>query len=69
MAYTYHSLTPNINGLASDNRQQMLEQFMRRHEVDIAMLQEVTSKKHIEVRGYHVIDNIGMAGRGMAIII
>jgi len=69
MAYTYRILTLNINGLTSDNRQQMVEQFMRRHEVVIAMLQEVTSKKHIEVKGYHITDNIGTAGRGTAMII
>jgi len=47
----------------------MPEQFMRRHEVDIAMIHEVTSKKHIEVTGYHTIENIGTAGRGTAMII
>ena len=47
----------------------MLEKFRRRHEVDIAMIQEVTSRKHIEVMGYHTIENIGKAGRGTAMII
>jgi len=47
----------------------MLEQFMRRHKVDFAILQEVTSKKHTEVKGYHIIDNTGTAGRGTAMII
>jgi len=47
----------------------MLEQFMRRHEIDIAMLQEVTSKQHIEVNGYNSIEKLGAAGRGTAIII
>ena len=46
----------------------MLEHFMRRYEIDIAMLQEVTSKQHIEMKGYHVIDNIGTAGLGKAIV-
>jgi exonuclease III len=62
MAYTYHILTLNINGLASHNRQHMPEQIMRSNEVDIAMLQEATSKQHIDVKGYHIIDNIGTAG-------
>ena len=68
MAYTYRILTLNINGLASKNRHKMLEQFMRRHEADIVMLQEVTSKQHIVVKDYHIIDNIGTVGRGTAII-
>ena len=33
------------------------------------MIQEVTSKKHIEVMGYHTIENIGTAGRVTAMII
>ena len=40
----------------------MPEQIMRSNEVDTAMLQEATSKQHIDVKGYHIIDNIGTAG-------
>jgi len=47
----------------------MLEQFIRKQEAGFAMLQEVTSKQHIEVNGYYVIDNIGTAGRGTALLI
>ena len=47
----------------------MLEQFIRKQEVDFAMLQDVTSKQHIELNGYYVIDNIGTAGRGTALLI
>jgi len=46
----------------------MFQQFTRRHEIDIAMLQDVTSK-YTEVKGYHVMDNISIAGREMAIIV
>jgi len=35
---------------------------MRNNEVDIAMLQEATSKQHIDVKGYHIIHNIVTAG-------
>jgi len=49
-------------------RQQMLEEFLRRHDVDFALLQEVTSVNAIMFRGYQTIDNIGASGRGTAII-
>jgi len=69
MAYTYRVVTLNFKGMASDVRQQMFEQFIRKQEVDFAMLQEVTSKQHVEVKRYYVIDNIGTAGRGTALLI
>jgi len=62
MPYSYHILKLNINGLASHNRQQMPEQIMRSNDVDIAMLQKATSKQHTDVKGYHIIENIGTAG-------
>jgi len=46
----------------------MLEEFIRKHDVDIAMLQEVTSIHNITMKGYQTIDNIGTAGRGTAIV-
>jgi len=55
----------NINGLASTNRQHMLEEFIQKHDVDIAVLQEVTSVHNITIKGYQ-IDNIGTAGHGTA---
>jgi len=46
----------------------MLEEFLRRHDVDFALLQEVTSVNAITFKGYQTIDNIGASGRGTAII-
>lgn len=46
----------------------MLEEFLRRHDVDFALLQEVTSLNAITFKGYQTIDNIGTSGRGTAII-
>jgi len=43
MTYTYRIATLNINGLESNNRILMLEEFIRKHDIDIAMLQEVTN--------------------------
>ena len=68
MSYTYRILTLNINGIASVNRQHTLEEFIRKHDVDIAMLQEVTPTHNIIIKGYQTIDNIGTTGRGIAII-
>jgi len=68
MAFTYRVMTLNINGLASHTRHQMLEDFLRRHDVDFALLQEVTSLNPMTFKGYQTIDNIGISGRGTAII-
>jgi len=46
----------------------MLEEFIRKHDVDIAMLQEVTSVHNITIKGYQTIDNFEIAGRGTAIL-
>ena len=46
----------------------MLEEFIRKHDVGIAMLQEVTSVNNINIKGYQTIDSIGTAGRGAAIL-
>ena len=46
----------------------MLGEFIRKHGVDIAMLQEVTSKHNITMKGYQTINDIGTAGRGTAIL-
>jgi len=45
----------------------MLEEFLRKHDVDFALLQEVTSLNAISFKGYQTIDNIGTSGRGTAI--
>ena len=46
----------------------MIEEFLRKHDVDSALLQEVTSLNAITFKGYQTIDNIGTSGRGIAII-
>jgi len=52
MTYTYRIVTLNINGLESINTKLMLEEFIRRHDVDIAMLQEVTTVNSFIIKGY-----------------
>ena len=46
----------------------MLEEFIRRHDTHIAVLQKVTNVHSITMKGYQVIDNVGILGRGMAIL-
>jgi len=65
MTVIYRVLTLNIKGLTSLAR---LEEFLPRHDVDFALLQEVISGKAITFKGYQTIDNIRASGRGTAII-
>jgi len=58
----------NINGIASRARIMMLGEFLRRHDVDFALLQEVAHTNINNLRGYQVYDKIGTTGRGTAIL-
>ena len=51
MQYTYRMVTLNINGIESHNRIRMLEEFVHRHDVDIALLQEVTDGNKLVCKG------------------
>jgi len=46
----------------------MLEEFVHRHDVDIALLQDVTDGDKLVCKGYHSTINIGTTGRGTAIL-
>ena len=46
----------------------MLEEFLRKHDVEFTLLQEATSLNAITFKGYQTIDNIGTSGRETAII-
>ena len=46
----------------------MLEEFLRRHDVDIALFQDVTIENNLVFQGYQIISNIGTLRRGMAIV-
>jgi exonuclease III len=58
----------NINSLSSATRVDMLHQFIRRSEVDIMLLQEVTSMEALQMRGYVAYGNIGVEMRGTGIL-
>jgi len=51
MHYTYRIITMNFNGITSSTRIQMLEEFLKRHDVDIALFQEVTNENNLVFQG------------------
>jgi len=61
-------MTININGIGSHTRTRMFEEFLQRHDVDIALIQEVTNGDTLAFKGYQSTMNIGMQGRGTAIL-
>ena len=60
--------TININGITAQLRISMLTEFIRLHELDILLVQEVTHPETLNVRGYTTHLNIGASMRGTAIL-
>ena len=58
----------NINGLYARTHVSMLHDYIRRHDLDIVMLQEVTDPTILQVMGYATYLNIGAEMRGTAIL-
>ena len=58
----------NINGIENHTRLRMFGEFLHSHDVDVALLQEVTNGNNLSVKGYQTIVNVGTLGRGTAII-
>jgi len=50
MTHTYTVATLNINGIENHTRIKMLENFLWTHDIDIALLQEVTCPQLDSVR-------------------
>lgn len=67
MADIYKIATLNINALASQTRLAMLDDFMRKKEIDI-FLQEVTQPMFDTIRGYAACTLIGTTRRGTTIL-
>jgi len=61
-------VTLNINGLSAGERMGMLNEFIRKQEIDIILLQEVTHTDFEMMRGYTANLNIGINKRGTAIL-
>jgi exonuclease III len=67
MPRIYKIITLNIHGIESDTKHRMLEELLKRQEIDIALYQEVTNHKINNIQGYHTYINIGSEKRGTAI--
>jgi exonuclease III len=65
---TYRIATLNINGISADTRIRMLDDFLRKQDIDILFLQEVTHAKIETIGRYNAHLNIGTDGRGTAIL-
>jgi len=68
MPYICKIATININAISSVNRIQVLGDFLFLQDIDIALLQEVTTTNLTCIRNYTVHGNIGTEGRGTAIL-
>jgi exonuclease III len=68
MHYTRKIATINVNGIASHTRLEMLGGFLRGHDIDIALLQEVTNDNFASIRSYTAFVNEGSEQRGTAIL-
>jgi exonuclease III len=65
---TIKTATLNINGITSRARVDMLENFLRVHDIDIFFAQEGTSPEATNIGGYETHHNIGSSMRGTAIL-
>ena len=60
--------TININGITSRTRVGMLVDYIRRHELDIVLIQEITNTGLLNIPGYETYYNVGSQMRGKAIM-
>jgi len=68
MTHVYRVATLNINEITSATRLRMLEEFLHKHDIDIALLQEITHPNLSTIRNYNAQINQGTEGRGTAIL-
>jgi exonuclease III len=68
MTHIYKVATININGFASPTRLKMLDDFLHRKDIDIALLQEVTQPISYTAIRYTAHMNLGSEGRETAIL-
>jgi len=58
----------NINGIRSPTRVDMLMDFLRKHDIDIALMQEIADPVSVNINGYLSHTNIGPDMRRTAIV-
>ena len=68
MTHVYRVATLNINGITTATRLRMLEEFLHKHDIGIALLQEITHPDLSTLRNYNAHINQGTEGRGTAIL-
>jgi exonuclease III len=68
MTHIYKLTTINIQGITSDRRIKMLNHFLHTQDIDIALLQKITTSKLKRMLRCNVYMNRGTEGRGTAII-
>ena len=68
MTHVYRVATLNINGITSVTRLRMLEEFLQKHYIDLALLQEITHPELSTLRNYNVHINQGTESRETAIL-
>ena len=69
MQLTYRIASLNMNGILSPLKMYMLRNFLIRHDIDVALLQEVTHNDFSQIYGYETHLNEGTEKRGTALII
>ena len=69
MPHTYKIATLNINGIATYTKMSMLGDFLKRQDIDIALLQEVTHNNFTNIHEYNATINEGSDKRGTAILV
>ena len=65
---TIRIATLNINGVSALTRIAMLADFLRRWELDVLLVQEITQPVIHDIVGYNTYYNIGTSRRGTAVI-
>ena len=61
-------VTININGITNRTRVEMLNKYIRRHDLNIVFLQKIIDPEILTMNGYDVYYNIGSHKRGTAIV-
>jgi exonuclease III len=64
----YKIATLNANGVSAKIRMRMLAEFLRKEDIDIILLQEVTHNDFDLIWGYNANTDIGINKRGTAIL-
>jgi exonuclease III len=68
MLITHTIATINVNGINSTLKLSLLTNLLHKQDIDIALIQEVTTNDFSQIYGYQAYVNTGTEGRGTAII-